>query len=493
MKDLPDFREEVRDYAILLLDADGNILNWNPGAEYIKGYKAEEIIGKSFKVFYTLQDREEKLPDHLLQTAINEGRATHEGWRVKKDGTTFWGSVVITALHDEDNTIIGFSKVTRDLTERKHAEELRERTASELENQNEKLRRSEERYHRMVSEVADYAIILLDTEGNIMNWNKGAENIKGYSEEEIIGKNFRSFYLPQDRESGLPDQLLAEAIANNNAKHEGWRIRKDGSQFWGSIVITSLHDNLGKIIGFSKVTRDLTEQKQSQDYIVTQNRMLQEFAYVASHDLQEPLRKIILFSNMIERDITNEESILKYLSKIINASERMTKLINGVLDYSKTTSTEKIKQKVDLNVTFKHILEDFDLLIQERNAKINFSKLNLPTLQGIPIQLHQLFANLIGNALKYNEGMPIISISHEDFTVDSKNFVKISVADNGIGFDSENAEKIFTMFHRISEKNAGTGIGLALCRRIAESHGGSIVAESNPGKGSVFEVVLLVE
>jgi PAS domain S-box-containing protein len=482
---------EVEDYAIILLDNDGKILNWNKGAQNIKGYTSDEIVGRSFSTFYQASDVAAGLPQKLLDNARRNGKATHEGWRVKSDGSIFWGSIVITALHDDQGDNIGFSKVTRDLTERKQAEELKERYAAALELQNEKLKRSEEQYHRMISEVADYAIILLDVEGNVLNWNKGAENIKGYQEHEIVGKNFRTFYLPEDRERKLPEHLLAEAAANNKATHEGWRLRKDGTRFWGSIVITALHNDAGEIIGFSKVTRDLTHQKETQDFILSQNRLLEEYAYVASHDLQEPLRKIITFSNMLERNLGDEEAVKKNLAKIKESSERMTKLIKAVLEYSRTDRTEEIRETVDLNTVFADILQDFELVLQEREAKVQIA--DLPSVTGVPIQMHQLFSNLIGNAIKFSEGAPEIRVTSETEKIADKRFARISIADKGIGFKPEYVEKIFTMFHRIGGSISGTGIGLALCKRIAESHGGSIQAKSIPGEGSVFEVLLPVE
>lgn len=346
---------EIEDYAIILLDPEGKILNWNKGAQNIKGYRAQEILGRNFSLFYLQEDIAKGLPKKLISLAKAHGKANHEGWRVKKDGTTFWGSITITALHDHNQNIIGYSKVTRDLTDRKKAEERQQRYAAELETQNVKLQRSEERYHRMIAEVEDYAIILLDVEGNILNWNKGAEKIKGYQEDEIIGENFRKFYLPEDRERGLPEQLLSDARANNKANHEGWRLRRDGSRFWGSIVITALHNDMGDVTGFSKVTRDLTQKKQAEDMILMQNRSLEEFAHVASHDLQEPLRKIIFFSGMLEQNITNESAARQYLAKITGASQRMTTLIRAVLEYSRAGNSRDLKQTVDLDAMLSDI------------------------------------------------------------------------------------------------------------------------------------------
>ena len=253
--------DEVEDYAIILLDKEGKILHWNKGAQRIKGYKPSEAIGKSFSILYTKEDNDAGLPYKLLGEARDQGRVSHEGWRVKKSGEKFWGTVVITALHNQAGEIIGFSKVTRDLTQRKRAEDELRVFAKSLEQKTQDLQLSEERHHRMIEEVQDYAIILLDKDGTILNWNKGAESIKGYAAKEIIGRSFTVFYPEKDKQSGLPQQLLNEAVKNNRSAHEGWRLRKDGSRFWGSTVITALHNNHNELIGFSKVTRDLTERK----------------------------------------------------------------------------------------------------------------------------------------------------------------------------------------------------------------------------------------
>src|SRR5690349_16798009 len=196
--------EEIQDYAIIVLDRNGIIQHWNIGAEKIKGYKPSEIIGKSFKVFYRQEDLDQKLPDRLLKQAAEEGRATHEGWRVKKDGSLFWSNVTLTALHNEKNEVTGFLKITKDLTEQKIANDKLQQYTEELSKRNEQLIRSEERYHQMIDEVEDYAIILLDTNGHILHWNKGAQRIKGYTAAEAIGQSFTIFYAEEDKMKGLP-------------------------------------------------------------------------------------------------------------------------------------------------------------------------------------------------------------------------------------------------------------------------------------------------
>ena len=499
--------EEVQEYAIILLDENGIILNWNKGAERIKQYKESEIVGKSFYTFYLPEDRESDLPRILLEEARRNGKVVHEGWRMRKDQTRFWGSVTLTALHDENNHVVGFTKVTRDLTEKKIADDELKRITGELKEKNEALRKSEERYHQMIAEVEDYAIILLDEKGNIQNWNVGAEKIKGYSPEEIIGKNFSIFYSPDDRAKSLPDHLLQEAVVEGKAIHEGWRIRKDGSKFWGSIVITALHDPTGKLIGFSKVTRDLTERKNSEDNLrayleslESKNKELEQFAYVASHDLQEPLRKIQSFYHVILSNINNEQILTTYLAKINSSARRMSELINAILNYSRLSKVSEGRTGTDLNMILDSVKADFDLLIREKEAVITSDK--LPVIKAVPVLISQLFGNLVGNALKFSKGKPVIkvtaalissdSISKKPDNIKDSTLLKLAFADNGIGFEQQYEELIFSMFQRLHGKHefSGTGIGLALCRKIVEAHGGFMTAQGELSKGAIFYVYL---
>jgi PAS domain S-box-containing protein len=497
--------DEVQDYAIILLDKHGIIQNWNKEAQTIKQYSESEAVGQSFKIFYLPEDKESKLPDRLMQEAVENGRAIHEGWRLRKDGTKFWGSVTLTALHDSNNEVIGFSKVTRDLTERKSAEDKLLAYTKELQEKNEELRRSEERYHNMVSEVQDYAIILLDEKGFIQNWNVGAQKIKGYSPEEIIGNHFEIFYPLEDRQRKLPHILLNEAKTKGKATHEGWRVRKDGTKFWGSIVITAIHSSDGVIIGFTKVTRDLTERKLAEDRMAaylqeleTQNRDLGQFAFVASHDLQEPLRKIRTFIEVLEENLADEAATRKYLEKIDSSAQRMSLLIKSVLNYSRITKEGEQFEETDLNALLTNVLADFELLIQEKKAEIKSSQ--LPTIECIPQLINQVFGNLISNALKFSEKNPVINISSKRVlkaqVVNPPNgpmeesYTEISFQDEGIGFDQQFETKVFTMFQRLHGKHeyTGTGIGLALCKRIMERHRGFISVRSEVSKGSTFYI-----
>ena len=497
--------DEVEDYAIILLDTSGIIRNWNKGAQKIKQYQESEIVGKHFSIFYLPEDRAANLPDKLLNRAITQGRAVHEGWRLRKDQTRFWGSITLTAIHDEQGKVFGISKVTRDLTDKKLSDDKLKKFSEELQVTNDALKLSEERYVKMIAEVQDYAIILLDKDGNIQNWNAGAQNIKGYSASDIVGKNFRVFYRPEDQAINLPEKLINQAKSTGKAIHEGWRVRKNGTVFWGSIVITALHNSEGEVIGYSKVTRDLTERKQAEDqmrhYLMeleARNEELEQFTYIASHDLQEPLRKIQTFTEVIENNLSNKDLVHRYFRKINESSQRMSELIKSVLNYSRLSKTENIFGKTDLNKVMKSVLDDLELMINEKKAVVTYDR--LPVLSADKVQMTQLFFNLVGNALKFNDKSPVVNIAcevvdrseilHELSFPIADRYYKIAVKDNGIGFDQQYEHVIFNMFQRLHSKHefSGTGIGLALCRKIVENHHGLIHADGEPGKGATFSL-----
>ena len=366
----------------------------------------------------------------------------------------------------------------------------------------------EDQYHKMVEEVEDYAILMLDSRGIIRNWNKGAERIKGYTEEEIVGRHFRIFYTKEDREAGLPEKLVNEAVTNGKAVHEGWRVRKDGTTFWGSIVITALHNEDGRVIGFSKVTRDLTERKMTEDKLVRyarqlemQNRELQQFANAAAHDMKEPLRKVqFYFSAIVAEGVEPlSESQRTYLERSAAAAARMQRLIEDLIAFTRVSEPSNELEPVDLNAVVAEVSAFFQDSLDQGEGSLVVSA--LPTVRGIRFQLWQLFVNLFGNSIKYrNTGRPLqIEVSGKvvfdpglgemDEYLPTR-FLRIRVKDNGMGFAAEYAELIFDIFERLHGREAfeGSGIGLAICRRIMNNHKGYIRAEGHPGEGAVFDM-----
>jgi PAS domain S-box-containing protein len=435
-------------------------------------------------------------------------------------------------LFDDSGTMIGAINMLIDVTDLKHTERaLRESDAKyrdlalslekkveekilDLQNKNEQLKRSEERYHKMVEEVEDYAIILLDKDGIIQNWNKGAEKIKGYKEEEIVGKSFSNFYLSSDSDSGLPQKILNDAREKGKALHEGWRMRKDGSIFWGSIVLTALHDNQQNIIGFSKVTRDLTERKLSEDrlreytnQLEFQNKELEQFAYAASHDLKEPLRKIHLYNSSIAENPANilDEKSKEFLTRSTAAVRRMTELIEDLLTYSKTTVNLESFEEVNLTEIVDEIMMMHKEELEQKNVSIKTK--NLPVIHAIPFQVKQLLFNLINNSIKYKHPDRKVDIEFKSKVVkgseikehdaeQNKNYQKISVIDNGIGFAPEYAERIFNIFQRLNNHPSsarGSGIGLAICKRIVQNHHGFIKATGKQNEGARFDIYLPIK
>jgi PAS domain S-box-containing protein len=256
------FVEGVQDYAMFMLDTDGRVATWNAGAERAKGYKASEIIGRHFSSFYPEEDVRARKPQRLLDLAVKEGHVEDEGWRVRKDGSKFWASVTITPVRDSSGKLLGFGKVTRDLSERRRTELA--------------LRRSEERSRLFIDAVQDYAIFMLDPEGCVSTWNTGAERLKGYKASEIIGQHFSRFYPDEDIRAGKPAWELDVATKGGRFEDEGWRIRKDGSRFWANVIITAVRDRAGVLLGFSKVTRDFTERMLTQKSLEASRRKLQE-------------------------------------------------------------------------------------------------------------------------------------------------------------------------------------------------------------------------
>lgn len=302
------FIESVQDYAIFMLGSDGRVVSWNAGAERIKGYKASEIIGQHFSCFYTEEDVREDFPQKLLDLARDEGRAEAEGWRVRHDGSRFWARVTITAVRDATGNVIGFGKVTRDLTDHRNAELA--------------LRRSEERYRLFVEAVQDYAIFMLDPEGCIITWNIGAERIKGYKPSEIVGQHFSRLYPEEDIRSGKPWWELEVVKSEGRLEDEGWRVRKDGSKFWANVIITAVRDRAGDLLGFMKVTRDFTDRMVAQKSLEEAQIRLQE----SEKSLRDLSLHLLRTQDEERRRIGREihDSVGQYLSVLKMKLDTMT-------------------------------------------------------------------------------------------------------------------------------------------------------------------------
>jgi len=472
--------EGVRDYAIFMLDPAGHIMSWNSGAQRIKGYSAAEIVGKHFSIFYTADAIERKWPQYELEAAVKQGQFEDEGWRVRKDGTRFWANVVLTPMVAEDGTLLGFSKVTRDLTERREQEE--------------RLRQSEERFRLLLEGVQDYAIMMLDPEGRVSSWNTGAQRILGYDAAEVLGRRFDIFWTPEDRAAGRPEAELQTARLNRRAEDRSWRVRKDGSRFWADVIVTALHDPQGELRGFAKVTRDLSDLKRLEN-LQEQGRHLNEFLAMLAHELRNPLAPL---RNALSIMAMGEEPLPPRAAWSHGIMDRqltqLTRLVDDLLDVSRITRGKlRLRaETMDLNEAVHNAIESARPLFDERKQRFE------PTLSAAPLMLNgdvarvtQVVVNLLTNASKYTPEGGHIALS----TQASDGTALVRVRDTGIGIAPENIEHIFDLFAQgdrsLDRAAAGLGIGLTLARRIVEMHGGRISVRSpGAGQGSEFEVCL---
>ena len=472
------FVESVQDYAMFFLDKEGHVATWNVGAKRANGYDADEIIGKHFSILYPPSDVAARKPQHELDVAAREGHFEEEGWRVRKDGTMFWASIVLTAIRDErGDHVIGFAKVTRDLTERKLHDDA--------------ISQSEERYRLLIQSVKDYAIYMLDPDGHVVSWNEGAHRLKGYTQDEILGEHVRAFYTIADQTSQHPEHELRRALADGRYEEEGWRVRKDGSMFWANVVITPLLAADGKLRGFAKVTRDLTSRKLVEDetrrrstQVSALNRELETFAYTVAHDLRAPLRAITHLAEIVLTEGEIDDETRKTLDVMHKSADRMAVLVENLLNLSRSTSGVMKLEPVDLSKFANEICVE--------NARTYKSAATRYVIQPDMIAeadanlLRVALDNLIRNAFKFSARAadPVVEIGSETQGGKTVYFVH----DNGIGFETKEVDDLFAPFHRLRSANTfeGSGIGLATVKRIVERHGGRVWARSEPGKGATF-------
>lgn len=482
--------QSVTDYAIFMLDRRGLVASWNAGAQRFKGYTAEEIIGRHFSRFYEEADRRAKVPQTALKTAETEGRFEAEGWRLRKDGTRFWANVVIDPIHDEDGKLIGFAKVTRDLTERKRAEEA--------------LRSSEERFRLLVEGVTDYAIYMLDPAGRVTSWNAGAARSKGYTAAEIIGEHVSRFYVPEEVAAGIPQRALALACEHNHFESEGWRVRKDGSRFWANVVIDPIRNFEGTLLGYAKVTRDLTERREAQ---LALERSREAFFHSqkmeaigqltggVAHDFNNLLSAIIGSLDLAERRAASGADITRFLRNARLAAERGATLTQRMLAFAR--KQELTMSVVDLESSVRNMADLFLRTLGNGITIETYFPESLAPVQADAAQLELALLNLVVNA---RDAMPEggrISISAraaegDGLTLPIGQYSVLSVTDEGQGMDAEALRRATEPFYTTKGVGRGTGLGLPMVLGMAEQCGGRLILHSVPGVGSTAEVWLKV-
>ncbi|MBU70466.1 MAG: hybrid sensor histidine kinase/response regulator [Cupriavidus sp.] len=471
--------ESISDYAIFSLDARGYITSWNAGAARIKGYTREEIIGQHFSRFYTEEAKARNWPATELEAAARLGRFEDEGWRVRKDGGQFWANVVITALRDEHGRLIGFGKVTRDMTEHRRTVEA--------------LRQSEETFRLLVESVKDYAIFMLDVDGHVMSWNAGASYIKGYRRDEIVGKHFSVFYTPDDMAAGKPERELATARAIGRVEDEGWRVRKDGSLFWAYVTITAVYDGSRELRGFAKVTRDMSERKRLEELEQSERRM-NEFLATLSHELRNPLAPMRNALTVMQMRRDDPAIMQRSVELIDRQMSHMTRLVDDLLDVGRIAAG-KIQlqlEHLDAAEIIAHGIEAAEPALIEKSQTVQVTSDTAPMpLMADHTRLVQVMQNLLLNASKFSPPGTAIDISA---TVRDRMLI-IQVIDHGRGIGAHALESVFNLFAQEdrpgSSAQGGLGIGLSLCRSLVEMHGGSIAAASEgAGLGATFTVQL---
>ncbi|RSZ33486.1 PAS domain-containing hybrid sensor histidine kinase/response regulator [Variovorax beijingensis] len=476
-----DFRlmvDSVTDYAIIVLDPGGIVISWNEGARQLEGYDAPEVLGRHFSLFYPTELLEQNRPEQALETARRDGRLEEEGWRLRSDGTRFWASVVITRITGAGGEVRGFSLITRDRSENRRQDEM--------------LRMSEERFRLLVEGVKDYAIFMLDPGGHIVSWNLGAQKNKGYEASEIIGQHFSRFYPPEVAASGWPEQELRNALRDGRFEDEGWRIRKDGSRFWASVVITALHDATGRHRGFAKVTRDLTERRRV-TALEDEGRRVTNFLAMLGHELRNPLAPISNALELLKREKTESAAVVHTRDIIGRQLRQMTRLVDDLLDVGRITSGKiQLENKpVRLRDAIAEAIEAVRPLIEGKSQTLHLQAQDAdPWIAGDSARVIQIVSNLVHNAAKFtgNGGNIHVSLSRTAADAD------ISVRDDGPGIPPQDLQRIFDLFvqgeQNLARTQGGLGLGLSLVQQLTTLHGGRVSAFSTgrPGEGSEFVV-----
>ena len=485
--------QSVTDYAIYMLSTNGTIVSWNAGARRFKGYEADEIVGQHFSRFYTPEDQAAGIPALALETAERDGRFEAEGWRVRKDGGRFWASVVIDPIRDPTGTLIGFAKVTRDLTERRAAEEA--------------LKASEERFRLLVESVTDYAIYMLDPVGTITSWNAGAARFKGYTADEILGQNFSRFYSEADRMAGIPSRALETASREGRFEAEGWRIRKDGSRFWANVVIDAIRSPMGELLGFAKVTRDLTERRETQlaleearEAIFQSQKMdaIGKLTGGVAHDFNNLLAVIVGSLDLARQRLETGGDISRYIDNAMTAADRGATLTQRMLAFARR---QELKLgSVDCIALVRNMA---GLLKSTLGSTVTIETrfpLSLSSAHADPAQLELALLNLAVNA---RDAMPgggriIVEGSEAHLQTEQRpdlptgDYIRLSVIDEGEGMDEDTLARAREPFFTTKGIGKGTGLGLSMVHGFAEQCGGSLIISSERGSGTTVSLWLPV-
>ena len=480
--------EGVTDYAIYMLDPSGIITNWNAGAKRIKGYNADEIIGRHFSIFHTPEDRAAGMPARSLATARNEGKFEAEGWRVRKDGTRFFASVVIDPIY-ENEVLIGFAKITRDITERQSSRRA--------------LQDSQEQFKLLVSGVTDYALYLLDPDGKVSSWNAGGERIKGYRPEEIIGQNFSRFYTPSDRAKGRPARALEIARTMGRYEEEGLRVRKDGSFFWASVVIDPIRDDNGALIGYAKITRDITERRKAQASLEKVQKQLAESQKMdalgqltggVAHDFNNLLMIISGHIQTLKRVAARDSKASTAVHAVEHATQRGAALTRQLLTFSRRQRVNP--ETVDLSQRIESVREVLNSgLGGNVELAINIS----PEVWPVIADIGELEIALVNLAINARDAMPdggTVTISAENTTigegesVSPGDYVAIVIADTGVGIPPDIIASVFDPFFTTKPVGKGTGLGLSQVYGFVHQAGGTVKIASDLGRGTTLTIYL---
>jgi len=488
--------DSVVDYAIYMIDLDGRVLTWNSGAARLKGYTADEIIGQPFSKFFTPEDQGREFPQQALATAAQTGRFETEGWRVRADGTRFWALAVLDAVRDHDGKVVGFAKITRDMTERRLEQS--------------RLLESERRFRHLVQSVVDYAIFQLDRDGVVATWNAGAQRIKGYTADEIIGQHFSRFYTEEDRAAGVPATALATALTEGRFEAEGWRVRKDGTHFWASVVIDTIRNDAGEIVGFAKVTRDITERmetqrilRETQEQLAASQRMdaVGQLSGGIAHDFNNLL--MIILGNL-ERAQRGAESLgssasnlQRSIANAMRGAQRAATLTHRLLAFSRRQPLHP--KVVDLN---KYLPGVAEFLQRALGETIELEVAGAPGLWPIEVDVAQLESTLVNLAINARDAMAgggkltvealNQALDHEycraNPEVSPGQYVLICVSDTGHGMTSDILSRAFEPFFTTKEIGQGTGLGLSQVYGFVKQSGGNVKIYSEVGQGTTVKM-----